>query len=308
MKSTNKVITLIDNFRRLNDVTIDSLIEGITSDRSYRRYLNGEQEATIELTHQLAERLNMNVFDLIRYIPKDTTETDFIENTILNTFNQTKTNKLKSYETLKNKNYRGESLNRFVEFLLKRNAKDIGVVSLKEYEEYLDQLKSDLNMQTSKSPISIIIWLFILEDSFEQKKYDAISIEIENMLQDNKHLGITIFSSLLYLRISYHNNITTYKKLYDIAFKLEEFTVLNPLIVQRSSSVFYLAYYAYMTDNNDEFEEYLFSFLQGLDYVVDTKTKIEIYNEIEEKTNIIIKKFLQDKTEFYLTQKGYNLS
>ena len=61
-------IQAVDELRRRKKISIDDFIDTITSERSYRRYLNGSLPIPLDVLEKLVTKLNVDITDILFYI------------------------------------------------------------------------------------------------------------------------------------------------------------------------------------------------------------------------------------------------
>jgi DNA-binding Xre family transcriptional regulator len=67
IEETQIYIQMIEVIRKQRKISIDTLLEGITSERSYRRYLHKDADIPLDILTKLMKALDVSVIDMIIY-------------------------------------------------------------------------------------------------------------------------------------------------------------------------------------------------------------------------------------------------
>ena len=68
MMKSQELCNYLERLRTARNISQESLAQGITSLRQYRRYMNGESEIPFQIIDQLCDRLGIKTINLIREI------------------------------------------------------------------------------------------------------------------------------------------------------------------------------------------------------------------------------------------------
>lgn len=303
MNSNNYYIRIIESVRRINKVTISSLIEGITSERSYRRYVNQETELNLNILIQLSDRLDIGILDIALYSPNVTT---FIKPK--DVFHE-----ILCYEGSNNEALLDLLEDISVEKAISQNVLDIyrlrrrynrEDITKSELQTKLLKLKEDVINSNTLDLHKYLLRMEYIQDYYDKKELLSIIEFLNKTDEDKKHITTFMYLAIQVLTMAIKNEHDAHELLFDLSVKLELTCANHILIKSRTLACYFQAHYAYKLNKVDTFEEYIYGYLLGLDFIYQQDEVSKIHKDVENKYHINVSDFLIKRSKECLDKYG----
>lgn len=258
IEETQIYIHMIERIRKERKLPLLNLVEGITSERSYRRYLSDGKNIPLHVLEKLMHALNVSVMDMIMFTLQVESKPSGIIELIQYTHNHALDLARPFYELLLNHDKNTKDLNALVSYFLK-------LYTLNTTDD-LDAFKTSIApfefMEVEQQHQLEGFCLYVIKHMhFSEKKDPFIH---ETILKENLHLyQIVLFTQILdmyllhYINTSYFD-FTEYealsKHMYDVSNLWLDAYNLN-------AAHFHMGYQYHLSNNEKKALKHIFAYL-----------------------------------------------
>lgn len=301
MNSTNYYIQVVDNVRKVKGVSIRHLIEGITSERSYRRYIKNEINPNLETIIKLSTKLGITIYD-IAFVTPNLAQKPQVQTIQITDLYHIGENKQKEMM------YVLEELNTEDNYFLEVIKQKLIVQKESSLQNhYVEFLHNSIELNAFKELVDIQKMIVIFELVLRTKDHKSLKNVITYLMNtsDNEirfteymYLGLSVLNYVL------ENNIdVSHQEMYDLSVKVEKVCSTHILLPYKTDSCFHVAYYAHKLNMIDVYEEYIYIYLNGLEVVKSYLECNDIHDKVYKIFGIKPVAFMKRKTKSLLKNK-----
>ena len=303
MINDNYFITTIDEIRKDKNMTVSALVDGIVTERTYRRYLRFETKVRYSILEKLADKLNIILGDIIFYVLHVKLKKSHINDFLKAYHSHDKELSFKYYKRVLEEVDEEEDFVRYMDALTKRYECESDIISKNQYIETLNKHYEYFKEKDIKKVFTIsFLTLYFIENKDNELftaevMYDAL---IANEYY-KKRILLFFTSADLFLRSvinTKHYDNDKHKKLADVCHYASH-TFGN--VQYLNDAAFHTAVANYKLGNKDLFEERLFRYLMG-------KILIRHENDFDQEYKYLNQLFDLDIVEFQINYAKLFLS
>lgn len=234
----------IEVLREQKHMSVRDLINGITSERSYRRYVSGGLDAPVDVVFSLTERVNLDFIELLGLVDQHKIIVEALDQ-LVKFLRYHDIEKAKPfYERLKHEDISRVERKRIVTLFMMRFEMDAQMISSKEYHIYLQESYDFI----SSKPINCIGSLYIMVLYYESFKDERINEAIMNYIFSEDFLkpSYSIYKQLLidFLSLNVKDHIVTTHSLESLIKVVDKLSELVYIHEDQDGSMY--AHYFYM--------------------------------------------------------------
>ncbi len=294
----NIFLEVTEDIRKINKMTIEKYIDGITSERSYRRYLNHEENIPVVTLSKLMKRLNLSIADIIifsfskKLIPSGIVE--FFNHQYKHEYEPMK----EFYKRLKTYDRDRPELNLYVSLLVKKYESSVSLASLDEYHQLLKN-NWDFFMSKTLNDNVTVAFLGLWVEAFHSLE-GVDEIELMKRFHDSqfyfKDLYLYYYTLVLFLDFM----LTTGYAGKDAYLSLAEFSLTTCYLyfdlLYHGEGDFHYAVYAKMKFDDDQWKEPLFRHLMNHQLLWKSDQLNIRHQQIKDIFNIDVYDFIEEQT------------
>jgi hypothetical protein len=290
IEETQIYIHMIELIRKERKIPLLNLIEGITSERSYRRYLSESKDVPLNVLEKLMHTLNVSVMDMIIFTLQVESKPSGVIELIQYTYHKAYELAKPFQESLTHYTNDKKDLNTIVSYfvhlyLFKTSLDD------STFNNYLNTLKEiEVDNKTQLEGFS----LYVIKHIHFQKQIDPFIHE--TFLKGNLHLyQIVLYAQIFdmyllhYIDTAYFD-IETYKTLSDHMYRVSNLWLDSYNIY---SSHLHMAYQYYLSGDEVHACKHVFAYLNL--YILTQSKKLDV------RVEILIKKIISKDIQTFMT-------
>lgn len=294
MITYEKYISVLDDLRIDHGLTVEELCEGIISPRSYYRYLNKTSVITMDILHQLINRLNLNLGNVAIYGIHFKSEDAGVTRFIFRVHNKSYHDIKPIYERVLKLNLSNRVAELCLNTFIYKYQKDVNEITADEYREKLLLIYEEVKDLHKKDIRIVLIYISLIEIGENVISYAEIAdliLEIDFRVESMYYF----FALDRALRLSVKANVSNmekYRRFLKHAKMIFDYFYIRNIMMNYS---LYIAYEKYKT--NDYYNEDLYKHLTNAIGIYGKPLINEIFYNVGEVFKINAKDFLVKETK-----------
>jgi|GEM_PF-5207790 hypothetical protein len=180
MSEQTRFLKAVTTIRKARQMTLNQFIQGVTSERSFRRYLNGNISMLLTIAQKITERLNLSFMDIYAFYRNEPVTQEYLTR-IMHAIHYQINDEITTYiSKLQNIKVKEKGINRFLSLML---------VLAKNKHDKAKALETIKLLRQSENPkrfhdpfeIAIVIEQYLL------KPHQRLAKQIANRLLNARH-------------------------------------------------------------------------------------------------------------------------
>jgi hypothetical protein len=208
---SKSLIQEIEFLRIQKQISVRDLVNGITSERSYRRYITGELDVPVDAVFSLTERVNLDFVELLGLVDQHKQIVDSLDQLVKYLRYHDYEKAFSHYSRLKKQDIENVGRKRIVTLFIMKYELETNKIISKTFNTYLQE-SYDLIIN---KPINCIGSLYVMVLYYESFRDERINITImehilsEHFLKPSYSIYKQLLIDFLYLNID-DNLVTTH--------------------------------------------------------------------------------------------------